>query len=355
MSFGVALRKSVSIGLGGIATLASGTRGFNPSLNLNFTSGVLDPRITFTRATTATFTGSNGLIQSAAINAPRFDYNPTTLESLGLLIEEQRSNLLLNSLINGTNLSTQTVTTTAVSQTLSFYGTGQIVLSGTSIATVTGTGAYPSRRTFTFTPTAGLLVLTVTGTVQYAQLEVGGFATSFIPTAASQVTRSADIAVMTGTNFSSWYNPAEGTIYCNAATVDIAANKGIWSIGDASLAFANRTKIDMTFSAGNTGRASYSVNVNGVSQASLVNTYTQLANTFTKTAAAYKQNNFGLSTNGLTPLSDSSGTVPVVTSMSIGSLNSSWAGGGNFLNGTISQISYYPQRLPNSQLQALTV
>jgi hypothetical protein len=53
--------------------------------------------ITFTRASTATFVGSNGLIQTAAVNAPRFDHNPTTGESLGLLVEESRTNLVLRS------------------------------------------------------------------------------------------------------------------------------------------------------------------------------------------------------------------------------------------------------------------
>jgi hypothetical protein len=51
------------------------------------------PAPTFTRASTATFVGSNGLIQSAAINTPRFDHDPVTLVSRGLLIEESRTNL----------------------------------------------------------------------------------------------------------------------------------------------------------------------------------------------------------------------------------------------------------------------
>jgi hypothetical protein len=46
-----------------------------------------------------------------------------------------------------------------------------------------------------------------------AQLETGAFPTSYIPTTASTVTRSADLASMTGTNFSSWYNQSEGTFY----------------------------------------------------------------------------------------------------------------------------------------------
>jgi hypothetical protein len=65
-----------------------------PTLNLDFAkTKALDPRITFTRASTATFVGSNGLIQTAASGAARFDHNPTTSESLGLLVEEARTNL----------------------------------------------------------------------------------------------------------------------------------------------------------------------------------------------------------------------------------------------------------------------
>jgi hypothetical protein len=51
----------------------------------------------FTRASTATYVGSDGLIQSAAINVPRFAYDPVTLESAGLLIESAATNLLLYS------------------------------------------------------------------------------------------------------------------------------------------------------------------------------------------------------------------------------------------------------------------
>jgi hypothetical protein len=66
-----------------------------PSLDLNFArTRALDPRITFTRASTATFVGSNGIIQTAASGAARFDHNPATGESLGLLVEEARTNLV---------------------------------------------------------------------------------------------------------------------------------------------------------------------------------------------------------------------------------------------------------------------
>ena len=65
-----------------------------PSLNLDFTKGVLDPRITFTRASTATYFGADGLLKTAGVNEPRFEYDPVTRQPKGLLIEEQRTNLL---------------------------------------------------------------------------------------------------------------------------------------------------------------------------------------------------------------------------------------------------------------------
>jgi hypothetical protein len=57
--------------------------------------------ITFTRASTATFFDSAGVLQSAAIDAPRFDYDPSTLAARGLLIEEARTNGIRNNTMQG--------------------------------------------------------------------------------------------------------------------------------------------------------------------------------------------------------------------------------------------------------------
>ena len=46
-----------------------------------------------------------------------------------------------------------------------------------------------------------------------AQFEAGAFATSYIPTSGSAVTRNADVATMTGTNFSDWFNASAGTFF----------------------------------------------------------------------------------------------------------------------------------------------
>jgi len=82
-------------------------------------------------------------------------------------VASARKNLLV-----GTDaLATQSVTVIAAQCVLSFTGTGTVTLSGVSTAgPLIGTGA-ADRVSLTFTPTAGSLTLTVSGSVTLAQLE----------------------------------------------------------------------------------------------------------------------------------------------------------------------------------------
>lgn len=349
--FGISLRNGLGLGLGTTPSLTNAPLSYKlaPSLNLQFAGAeTLDPRITFTRSTTATFTGSNGLIQTAAINAPRFGYDPVTLAPLGLLIEEQRVNLVLNS----ATLVTQIVTVAAVAHTLSFYGTGTVTISGTFIGSLVGTGAYPTRSTLTFTPTAGAITLTVTGSVTMAQLEAGAFPTSYIPTVASQVTRTTDNAVMTGTNFSSWYNATEGTLLSEG---QVDTNR--------STAGAVRHTANITPELNSDSGLGFFINgaatfENTVRNSTLVEAQlivgTNTGAVF-KIAGAYQVNNFAFSANGGAPVTDTSGavpTTPAVTQMKIGGGRGGAAGGQ--LNGYVRRITFYPRRLANAELQAIT-
>ena len=67
-----------------------------PSLNLNFLKArALDSRVTLERASAATYIGRDGLVKYAGEDEPRFDHDPDTLESLGLLLEESRTNIAI--------------------------------------------------------------------------------------------------------------------------------------------------------------------------------------------------------------------------------------------------------------------
>jgi len=72
---------------------------FRPTLDLNFVAEKkLDPRITYQRTGPASFTDEFGKVILVGGNAPRFDHDPDTKESKGLLIEESRTNYVRNSL-----------------------------------------------------------------------------------------------------------------------------------------------------------------------------------------------------------------------------------------------------------------
>lgn len=65
-----------------------------PVLDLNFAATkTLDRRITFTRDGVGTYVDDMGIVKYASNNSSRFDHDPTTGESLGLLIEEARTNI----------------------------------------------------------------------------------------------------------------------------------------------------------------------------------------------------------------------------------------------------------------------
>lgn len=316
-----------------------------PNLALDFTTASLDSRVTFTRTgNTATVINSSGYIAPINANLPRFDYSPVTLACNGLLIEEARTNVLANSLIDGTNLTTQVVTTTAVAYTLSFYGTGNIVLSGTSSSTQTGSGVYPSRKTYTFTPTAGVLTLTVSGVVQYAQLEAGAFSTSFIPTTTATA-RNADVATMSSTNLSSWWNATEGALQMQYIRKSNAIAGKYPYAGIVLIDSANRFDMYQNSTVGE------SVLIKQAGATSFTADFSLVAgNTVTKTVLAYKQNSFAGSVNATTVQTSVSGNVPSVSIFYIGAANST----GFELNGWVQKINYWKQRITNSETQAFS-
>ena len=173
------------------------------------------------RKTTATRINEYGVREVVSANRVRIDYSNG---KPCFLIEPQRTNLVYPSDI----ATTQVRAVTAVKHTLSFYGTGTVTLSGAFSGSLVGTGAN-NRVSLTFTPTAGNLTLTVSGTVTDWQLEAGSNATSYIPTITGSVTRNNDSAYKD--NIIDLIGQTEGSIYVEFdRTTEIAGFKHLLTI-----------------------------------------------------------------------------------------------------------------------------
>lgn len=235
-------------------------------------------------------------------------------------------------------------------------GTGVLGNVGSStVGTITpvGNGWYRCTATFSGTMGTGFWVVaanaaangynaTTSSTGFYflwgAQLEAGSFATSYIPTVASSVTRSADVATIN--TLSPFFNATEGTMF---AQFDSAAS------GTNTIAAFDDNTANENYRLRNVGTdPKFTVTDGGVDQCD-INGGTIAANTVYNFAAAYKANDFAVCIAGGTVQTDTSGTLPTVDRLRIGTSQA-----GNYLNGHVRRFAYYPRRLANAELQALT-
>jgi hypothetical protein len=367
-------------------------------------------------------------------SAPRFDHNPTTGESLGLLVEEQRTNLLLRSeefdnaswskpqsdTITANSISSPTGATTAdsfventasgathtlfqdgtivanSSNTFSCFfksaGRTQILIKLSSTDDVNGCNATFDLSTGTVSAVAnygtgsgasasiqalpsgwyrcivsgnigsslattririrslfgGNEIYTGNGTAAYyiwgAQLEAGAFPTSYVPTTTATVTRSADVASITGANFSSWYRQDEGTVF-----TDIDRNTSISSASTAVSINDNSSNNRLHNFRQDSASALTVISVTGGTLDGSPLLTLLSTSTRNRVAAAQALNSLSAVANGATAVSDTSVAMPVVNQMQIGNVT-----GVSYYNGTIRRLTYWPQRLPNSTLQAVT-
>jgi hypothetical protein len=304
-------------------------------VDFGLSSTTLDPRITWTRASTKTYYDIAGDRQTAAINEAPLEYDPITHELLGRSVWEARTNSLLNS----DAPVTQVVTLGVGTYTLWVEGSGSATSSAlTALGSGFGAATAGSPNVFTVS-TGGTVTVTVTGTVTVFQLENGAFATPYIPTTGTSATRAADVASVTGTNFFSWYNQSEGTF-----VVDSLSASSVTAGPD----YCARNSADATQRIQSGHLSNFAV-VSGTVQASIGGA---LALAQARRASAYKVNDFADCRNGGTVSTDLSGTLPTgINQMTIGRFD---FGGAEVLNGYIRSIKYYPTRLPDAQLQVIT-
>ena len=302
--------------------------------------------LTFTRSSGAVRTNSSGLLELLSGNdIPRFTYDPISLLPIGILKEDTRTNSFLNATLDGANLATQNVTVTAVPWTVSFYGTGTITFSGAYAgAPLVGSGAYPTRSSVTFTPSAGTLTCTVTGTVKFAQCELGTYATSFIPTAGVAATRAGETLSLAGAEFSSRININEGTVVVQYLREDITT--ALLSISDGTLNNRFQPRCVQPNGEGSViYRSSAVVNDSGNTSASFLTAVGSVG----KVSACYSSTNAAISSKGSPVVSTAAASLPVSPNVLY------LGGGGTGLGYTILQfVRYYNKRYSDAILQALS-
>jgi hypothetical protein len=412
-----------------------------PTLNLDFVNNqFLDPRITFTRTSSATYFNSSGVLTTVANNVPRFDYDPATFVPRGFSIEEQRTNSIRNNTMQGvvagtpgTNPTNWTNSTGGLTKTIVGTGTANGItytdfrFNGTTtsdflaiaidasnviaasdgqtwtlsawLSVVNGSttnitnlflqlGQYSSVPAFLSNRNGSNIVSSVTSAltrfsstlttnnasvafiqplvvigfaigvaiditlrIGLPQLEQGFSATSVIPTTNVAVTRNADTATMTGTNFSSWFNPDEGVL--------IVENTRFTGNGDFSVTVYGATTAQY-MAAGYTNSSGDITNTPYIRNGSANSA--QSAGGANRNPGVFKKDGFAYSVSAntfmgissgelLTQISPANGFPSVSTLIFHNDATNSTIGA----SGWIKRLVYYPTRLSNTQLQAITL
>ena len=426
-----------------------------PRLDFNFAAEKkFDSRITYQREGPASFTDELGKVVLVGEDVPKFDHDPSTGESKGLLLEAIRTNQMIYSsditedvsqnsgytVTNGTVTGDQTTapdgTTTAdqfaanstnnihrvsiyftsgqISNSTAYtfsvfvkangydklhiryggynadnHGLGYDLSDGTTFAgKFDGTGslgavtsssmiAYPNgwyRCSFTFTTasdaatgSAGIFyyISNSESTTSFAgdgssgmyfwgaQMEVGSFPTSYIPTNGSTATRGNEHVVIDGEDFSDFYNPSESSVLAVGTMQRPAADQGqlnIFHIGDNNEdghgVFREHGTKDVWYHIRNNNStpSGGNLNPNGFGDWD--------AGEEARIAIAFKDGDQAISVNGgnqITATVTSSYPTADITKMWIGS-----HGNGSYFEGHIKRIAYYPKLLTDNQLNTLT-
>ena len=172
------------------------------------------------------------------------------------------------------------------------------------------------------------------------QIEQNSFPTSYIPTSGSAVTRAADVASLAVSEFG--YNQDQGTVVIERRFLSNAVN----SNSGTDLLEDGSNKISLR-------KAAYLINVNGAGQTN--NGYGSPIDyvSFHKIGVAFKPNSVIGSTSGGLSAEDTSALIP--DAVNTIQLNRVDTNASLQINGHIKSVQYYPLRLSNAQLQALTV
>jgi hypothetical protein len=171
--------------------------------------------------------------------------------------------------------------------------------------------------------------------------QVGLFPTSYIPTTTAAVTRNADVATMTGTNFSDWFNASEGTLLLEAESDVVGSFLRVLSL-------SNNTAAEEIYFTRNAGIARAIAVSSSSTQASFIFSAWDGSK---RVVMGYKADDFAGAFNGSATQTDTSGTVPTINRMNIGQRYNNT---GSIGLAHVRKILYWPHRLTNAEIQAFS-
>jgi hypothetical protein len=170
-------------------------------------------------------------------------------------------------------------------------------------------------------------------------VEVGAFATSYIPTTTTSLTRNADVVTMTGTNFSNWWQATTGSTVARARQLSVTGTRP-W------IQFDDATANNIIALRGNTTNPE--LYIKATTDQAQIDAGTIAANTDYGLTGAWNTNDCAAAINGANALTDTSATIPTVTQARLGS------DGTNYLSGWLQSVRYWPQRITNAEVQAFS-
>lgn len=357
----------------------------------DFRSGALDSRISFTRGSNGWDFNSAGNLAQYGTNAPRFGYDQNTLAARGLLLEAPRTNLVLHSrdftqsawvktnataarnvtgidgMANsasrltataGNGTALQTITAASTNYVTSFFvrritGTGTVEITQDNGVTWTAITITAAWQRFVI-PAATILNPTIgfrLGTngdviaVDVAQTEAETFPTSPIITAGASVTRAVDLSIITPV--APWFNAAQGTMIAEFMVPFFPTYNGTISAADIFRIDDGTGNNLMTLRLVREVSGVYCDGIAIAAGAFIYDgfNYSFSANQILKLAMSYSATSFSTSFNGSAV---SSGTIPLPTGIN----RAVFADYSSAVY--LRRAAYYPTKLPDATLQAIT-
>jgi len=393
------MANTLNLGNGNWATKEDSLLAYN-SENNNYKPLPFD----FTRASSATRVNKDGLIETVGGGKARIDFKDDSKGAL--LLEPQRTNLFLNSEPTSNEGASGGITYESFNWFLGFsncikfgddsslrfrYGatvsaTTQYTISAfvimddlseplVGVSSVTGdfafvcggiTGGVANENIYygnniyrvSTTLTSGTNANN-SGIIKYTsqsskgfrvvglQIEQGSYATSYIPTQGSAVTRLAD-SCDNGAN-EQVINSTEGVLYFEGSEI---ANDGTFkriSVGTSDNLFAN--SIQLRYNTADNS-ITYQFRVGNVYQADITTTIN--STNINKIACVWKTNRFEIWINGIKKAEDTSGSVPPSNTFNSLFFGKTSIGLAEAFKGNTKDLRVYNTALTDQELQALT-